>query len=167
MAASQPATSSSVVSLIPRLHMHINMAFDQCRFADCLAKYEAIWNVKAKDHGNKERRKAQIQALADECGISGECPCLLVLTNCNPSTACPPNTALYPTRLLASRTRSWRPYGIARSLRFFADYSVMHARYRAFRSICNSSTHRFVPSSPASSLSPVLYSTTETASFPP
>ena len=70
-----------------------NMAFDQCRFADSLAKYEAIWNVKAKDHGNKERRKAQIQALADECGISGEYPVSLC------STAWPPNIALPDTAL--------------------------------------------------------------------
>ena len=44
--------------------------FDQCRFAECLQKYEAIWNDKSKDHANRAERKEQIKALAEEYGIT-------------------------------------------------------------------------------------------------
>lgn len=44
--------------------------FDQCRFAECLQKYEAIWNDKSKDHANRAERKEQIKALAKEYGIT-------------------------------------------------------------------------------------------------
>ncbi len=44
--------------------------FDQCRFAESLAKYEAIWNDKSKGHADRTKRKAQMKALADEFGIT-------------------------------------------------------------------------------------------------
>ncbi|XP_028415908.1 uncharacterized protein LOC114539471 [Dendronephthya gigantea] len=47
-------------------------SFDQCRFAVCLEKYEAIWNDKSKEHADKSRRKAQMKAMAEELGISPE-----------------------------------------------------------------------------------------------
>ena len=45
-------------------------SFDQCRFAECLEKYEAIWNDKSKEHADKAKRKSQMKAMADELGIS-------------------------------------------------------------------------------------------------
>lgn len=44
--------------------------YDQCRFAESLAKYVAVWNDKSADHADKTKRKAQMKALGDEFGMT-------------------------------------------------------------------------------------------------
>ncbi|XP_065189986.1 uncharacterized protein LOC135820871 [Sycon ciliatum] len=57
---------------IKQVEKQISWHFDMCRFAERLRKYEAIWNVKCRDYGNRDKRKAQFKALGNEFGLTAD-----------------------------------------------------------------------------------------------